>query len=466
MNRRTFLKRTITVALGAWLLGMIPFEKIANTLFEANAASDTEPDVIIIGAGVAGLSAAYTLKQNGMKPLVLEARNRIGGRIWTDKQSFDKPLDLGATWIHGVTNNPITKLAKQQNIQILHVEEQDVVYNKLGKKMTEDHLDALEKKYDDLLEEVADIAEAESDNPTFSLQKAFDQVFRNHGFTKQELLELNLMVHTNIEHEYAADLADLSPKLWNDDGEFGGVDAIFLKGYDQITSFLAKGLSIKTETIVREISLGEQVTVTTNRGVFTADHVIVTVPLGVLKKGSIKFSPALPARKQQAISQLGMGVLDKVYMQFPSVFWDKNADWMHYMAADRGSLPEFYNIYKYTKQPILLGFNAGSFAKKAEKLADKEVVLQMMSTLKVMFGNKIPNPVRTKITRWSSDPYAYGSYSYNAVLTNADDRDALAEPVGEQLFFAGEATSADYFATVHGAYLTGIREAKRIIEIL
>ncbi|MEK9164377.1 MAG: FAD-dependent oxidoreductase, partial [Chloroflexota bacterium] len=160
------------------------------------------------------------------------------------------------------------------------------------------------------------------------------------------------------------------------------------------------------------------------------------------------------------------GVLNKVYLRFAAAFWaEDDTDWIGYIPEKKGEWGEYLNIYHYTGQPILLCFNAGEYGLAIEKLSDGEIVAAAMKTLRQMYGDDIPEPEAWLITRWGSDPFAYGSYSHAAPGATEDDFAALAEPVGDRLFFAGEATS-EYSATVHGAYLSGVREAGRIAELM
>ena len=133
-----------------------------------------------------------------------------------------------------------------------------------------------------------------------------------------------------------------------------------------------------------------------------------------------------------------------------------------YIPKKKGEWVEFFNLHPITGKPILVGFNAGSYAKSLEDWADEKIVAAAMQTLRTIYGAKVPDPTDYAITRWGSDPFAQGAYSFLATHATDEDYDALAEPMGDRLFFAGEATSRQYAATVHGALLSGWREADRI----
>jgi monoamine oxidase len=173
---------------------------------------------------------------------------------------------------------------------------------------------------------------------------------------------LQYAINSDIEHEYAADVDWLSLYHWDEPYHFGGEEVIFPQGYDALAHGLAQALDVRLNHVVSKIEHGEQgVTVTTNRGEFEADQVVVTLPLGVLKRHALEFSPTLPTRKQQAIERLGMNVLNKVYLRFPAAFWrEDDTDWIGYIAENKGEWAEALNIH-HTRQPILLLFNAGKY---------------------------------------------------------------------------------------------------------
>jgi monoamine oxidase len=269
-----------------------------------------------------------------------------------------------------------------------------------------------------------------------------------------------------MEHDYAADVADLSLFAWDQGEEFDGADVLFPGGYDQIAQTLAAGLDIRLGHPVQSIAYGAQgAGVETSVGHFSAEKVVITLPLGVLQKGVVAFDPVLPEAKQDAIDSLGMGVLNKLYLRFPRIFWPQEADMLGYISPVKGAWMETLNIAHYTGAPVLLCFNAATYGRAIEKLSDDEIVAEAMQHLRTIFGPNVPDPTGHLVTRWASDPYAFGSYSYLRPGTDGDTRDALAAPVDDRLFFAGEATNRDYAATVHGAYLSGLRAAQEIIGL-
>ncbi len=294
--------------------------------------------VIVVGAGAAGITAAYDLAQAGLKATVLEARNRLGGRVWTDT-SWGLPLDLGASWIHGVEDNPLSKLA--------------------------DKIDA---------------PRIVTDYDSYSARNASGERVKLRDIS-DDFDDISM-----IEHEYAADIGDLSKFAQMEGDEFDGDDVIFPGGFLKIFETLVEGYDIKYETIVKKIDVeSKAVNITTNRASYVADAVLVTVPLGVLKSGDIQFNPPLDAKRQDSIEKLGMGLLNKVYLKFDEVFWDNDVDLFGYIGPKRGYFIEWFNMAKLIGEPILLCFNAASAADEIENLNDDEIVAEAMVALRNMY---------------------------------------------------------------------------------
>jgi monoamine oxidase len=441
---------------------------MAESHQQAVGPTDRLKRTLIIGAGMAGLAAARELIQHHFDVTILEARDRIGGRVWTDRSWPDAALDLGASWIHGIARNPIADLARQFNAPTLTTHDTVTVHGAAGQVLTEREQLALEQRYARVMDAADKLrqqrrARGQTDLP---LGKVLRGIIARESLSTQEFRELQYAINTGIEHEYAADVDWLSLYHWDEPYHFDGEDVVFPQGYDVLAHGLAQGLDVRLNHVVSEIEYGKQgVKVTTNRGKFEADQVVVTVPLGVLKRPGVELSPALPVRKQQAIERLGMNVLNKVYLRFPAAFWrEDDTDWIGYAAETKGEWAEALNLYHYTRQPILLLFNAAKYGTFIESLSDTDIVREALKRLRVMYGSRIPDPEAWLITRWLSDPFAGGSYSHLPVGAAPDDRVALAEPIADRVFFAGEATLVDQPATVHGAYLSGIREAQRMIN--
>lgn len=450
MQRRNFLH----------LAGLL----LAGAMTRTNAMAAAAPKkVIVIGAGMAGLAAAQELVTQGHEVLILEGRDRVGGRVWTSNQWTDMPLDLGASWIHGVKGNPLTKLATAAKARtVLTNYESSRSYGPAGQPLTPKEQRQLEQ-WQGRLEKA--ILQAQDQDDDQSIQAAIEEALDWSGLTGAERQLVDFLLNGSIEHEYAGSTKVLSAH-WFDDGKFfGGDDALFLDGYGVLIRHLARGLSITLGESVTAVDwAANPVKVTTTKAVYTADRVIVTLPLGVLKAGMVKFIPDLPAAKRKAIKTLGMGVLNKCYLRFPHAFWPTDVDWLEQIPAKRGEWTEWVSFMRVAEWPILLGFNAAEQGLAIEGWRDQAIVDSAMKTLRHLFGATIPDPLAYQLTRWGADPFARGSYSFNAVGALPQMRDQLGASLGGKLFFAGEATERHYASTVHGAYLSGVRAAKEVVR--
>lgn len=423
---------------------------------------DQEADVIVVGAGVSGLAAARHLADNGRRVTVLEGRDRIGGRVWTSTLWPDTPLDLGASWIHGIDGNPVYDIARQINAQTAVTDGDDITYYLPdGTETTRAQGESLESWGTRIADTLSDYQDsADTDTPIRSALAPLDAAGLTG--TERELLDYNV---NELEHEYAGSAAELSALYFDGDGPVNGDDVLFPGGYRQITDHLGAGLRVLTGHTVKGVDWNPSgVVVRTDKGDFQAGRVVVTLPLGVLKSGSVEFSPGLPAAKAAAIRGLGVGVLNKCYLRFPEAFW-ADTDWLGYVPPlDRyGQWAQWINVARPTGRPVLLGFNAADFGRSIEAWTDTQIIEGAMSTLRRMYGRECPDPTGHQITRWDSDPYALGSYSFYAVGSTPAMRDDLAATVDNRVYFAGEATDRTAPGTVHGAYMSGLRAARDVI---
>jgi monoamine oxidase len=192
----------------------------------------------------------------------------------------------------------------------------------------------------------------------------------------------------------------------------------------------------------------------------------VTVPLGVLKSNYIEFFPSLPMPKQNAIQKVGMNCVNKFLLTWDTAFWD-DEQYICYTPDKKDKFNYFVNVKKNVPDVnALMTFAYADEARRTESKTDEEIVNEIMIHLKDMYGNDTPNPTQMLRTKWQTNENTFGAYSYTAVGTEMKHFDDLAEDVDKKLFFAGEHTHIDYFSTAHGAYLSGIREADKITDLL
>ena len=397
---------------------------------------------------MAGLAAARRLTDAGVAVTVLEARSRIGGRTWTDT-SLGVPVDLGAAWLHGTDGNPLMALADEIGARTVETDFESVALLDGGDIVDADATAVTLNAWAQTLEEVYGLAEnADADA---SVADALSE------FVDPDDPFVQWCIAATITAEYAADPDQLALRWFGSESELDGPDLILPGGYGQLVDHLARGVTVELDTVVTRIVHDVfEARVETNRGVFTADRVIVAVPLGVLKADAIVFDPPLPELKRRAVERLGFGLLDKVVLRFDESFWPEDPDTFGLVGRDR-PVSDLINGERFAEVPLLVGLRGGSNALVREGHSDEQTIDEVTSALGA------PNPVGALVTRWAADPFARGSYSFLGVGSSPDDQRALAEPVGDRLGFAGEATHVEFFATVHGAYLSGLREAERIL---
>lgn len=417
--------------------------------------------ILIIGAGMAGLAAANKLRANNHDVTILEANNQIGGRIRTDN-SLGIPFDLGASWIHGTKNNPVAELATQCNVKFSPYEFYNCLFsNRTRQIISVEEFTKFHHAFDNALKTVSQFTKSTSND--MALSNALDTVIpQTHALRSQQDM-------WDAEIEYlgllmGSELSRVSTRQYHEEEVLHGGNQLVVEGFVSIIERLAEGYDIQFNTAVTGVIYRHnKVEVITNQGVFQGDKVIVTVPLGVLKKEAISFDPPLPPCKKAAIENLKMGLLNKIVLKFPKTFWPEKYHNLYLSSSCTPTISLFVNYFPFFQQPILAGFVGGENAHELEKLTEQQLINKCIDNLRQHFGSIVPMPEQYLITRWSQDPFTYGSYSYIPVGASGQDYDVLAEPIENCVFFAGEATDRKHFSTVHGAYLSGIREANRIL---
>jgi monoamine oxidase len=426
---------------------------------------------IVIGAGAAGLSCAQNMRRAGLDVVVLEAQDRIGGRLCTSRDWPDMPVEMGASWIHGVTGNQAGEMAAAAGL-ILRPTDYDnrLVYSEFDGLINQgalDRLESLERRLERYASNAPESGLEKScySRPRGTLENRLIRLMRLESPSAAKRRRGLFVLNSLIEHEYAVDFEALSRCFWSEGEDGIGGDAIVTGGFDQLTAFMAEGLDIRLSQTVERVDYSNGgVRVTTRSGSEDADVAVVTVPLGVLQHGAIRFSPGLPDIKQNAIQALGSGLLNKCILRFDRTYWPEQTEMFNRLANERGAWTEFLNLAAYDSGPGLVCFNASSFARELETQNNAETAAAAMEALRGMFGSNLPDPIGVQVSRWGQDPFAYGSYSYPGEHTRRDTRIRLLEPIDQRVFFAGEATSTHAPGTVHGAILSGRAAANAVVE--
>ncbi len=462
IDRRKFVAAGAVAALPMGLSR----NAMANAAFveRAQKAAANSINVVVIGAGVAGLAAAQRLRNVGVNVTVLEARNRIGGRVWTDRSVLGYACDMGAGWIHGPDGgNPVTPIAALAGASTFLTDNDSVtIYSSTGADVTTQQVasdvryrslvsgtGALQTRANGLAADVALSENMRAVDPTLLTDPYMQYSFSAYG-----------------EFDWGGPIEELSAYYFSTSTIFPGKDVLFPSGYDAVPNQIAIGLDIRLSTSVTAVDAsGTGVKITTNSGSLTADYVVCTVPLGVLKTNAITFSPALPSAMQTAISRVKVGYVNKVFCNFDTNFWGTTNQYFGAHTAQKGMLNYWLSYRKFSSINCLVGLAVGNAGKTIEGLSNAEISSAVTSQLRSMFGSSTPAPTAINPTRWTADPLAGGAYTFpNLGAVAPGDWDALGGTLNNKVYFAGEHTSSSYRGTVHGAILQGQRAADAILS--
>ncbi|KAJ7960594.1 Polyamine oxidase-like protein [Quillaja saponaria] len=445
---------------------------------DVNRQQERSPSVIVIGGGIAGIAAARALHDASFQVVLLESRERLGGRVHTD-YSFGFPVDLGASWLHGVCKeNPLAPLIGRLGLPLYrtsgdnsvlydHDLESYALFDMDGNQVPQELVTNVGEAFEVILQETDKVRQEFSED--ISILRAFSIVFE-----RRPDLRLDGLAHKvlqwylcRMEGWFAADAETISLKCWDQEELLPGGHGLMVRGYLPVINTLAKGIDIRlghrVTKIVRRYN-GVKVTVE-NGKTFVADAAIVAVPLGVLKAKTVKFEPKLPDWKEAAIADLGVGIENKIILHFEKVFWP-NVEFLGVVAETSYGCSYFLNLHKATGYPVLVYMPAGQLARDVEKMSDEAAANFAFLQLKKILPDA-SNPIQYIVSRWGTDINSLGSYSYDTVGKPHDLYERLRVPV-DNLFFAGEATSVSYPGSVHGAYSTGVMAAEdcrmRVLE--
>ena len=440
ITRRKFLKKS----LSGFALATLPVISFAQS----------NPDVVVIGAGAAGLSATAKLIKSGKSVVCIEAMNRIGGRCYTDNSIFGVPYDLGAHWLHDYSINQLAKYGKNFKDEFKIYKDLSSTKVYVGTNSSKKH----KKKMRALKEKIRKIKKRVS-SIDVALIDYIPEEIQNHSW------------YDTVQKQIStADFDNYTPfDGWNNYKIWGEGDGFVEEGYGTLLAHRRNDVPVQLNTIANEIKWdGKGVKVITNKGTISAKTCIITVSQGVLAADKIKFTPKLPDQNYAAFENIYMNDYLRVALQLDKKFYKKfnfKKDTTLYTKVDnqKSISPKTFNGVMKVCGTNLSWFHAkGQFAKDLDKAGNKVALDLVINNMKSTFGSDFSEKylIKSHVTDWISNPYTLGTWS-GATPGKAFYRDILKKPVGDRIFFAGEATS-DSYGTVHGADRRGLRVASDV----
>uniref|UniRef100_A0A1D1ZGQ1 Putative polyamine oxidase 2 n=2 Tax=Anthurium amnicola TaxID=1678845 RepID=A0A1D1ZGQ1_9ARAE len=436
------------------------------------------PSAIVIGGGFAGIAAARALNDASFQVVLLESRDRLGGRVYTD-YSFGFPVDMGASWLHGVSNEnplahvigrlglPLYRTSGDNSVLFDHDLESYALFDTDGRQVPHQLVTKVGEVFENILKETGKVRQGVDED--MSIKQAISIVLDRFPNLRQEGLAHKVLQWylCRMEGWFSTDAEKISLKSWDKEELLSGGHGLMVRGYLPVINKLAKGLDIRLGHKVTKIGWGKNgVKVSVGNGkTFVADVAVITVPLGVLKTKVIKFEPELPEWKAAAIADLEVGNENKIALHFDKVFWP-NVEFLGVVSPSTYHCSYFLNLHKATGHPVLVYMPAGRLAHDIEKMTDEAAAQFAFLQLKKILPDAA-EPIQYLVSHWGTDENSLGSYSYDGVGKSHSLYEKLRIPV-DNLFFAGEATSMSYPGSVHGAFSTGLMAAEdcrmRVVE--
>ena len=408
-------------------------------------------DTLVIGAGIAGLTAARQLAEEGVSVMVLEARDRIGGRAYTESDTFGVPFDHGCAWLHSADINPLTPLVEEAGFETADEGGRDYWLALDGAEAADADYASLDEALG-MLRDRLETWDGQSDQSVAELcpvKDRFDRIAHARIGPFEAGVETTELSVADVNTQEGTGVEYMVP---------GGFGAALMKVIGPVKTELSKPVS-------RIDWSSDPIRVSGPWGSVTARRVLITVSAGVLASGAIRFTPELPAWKQEAIAGLPMGALEKTTFAFaPGTLGEADTNTLYSQDGETGT------VWDYLVRPfgtdLVVTFTGGNLARDLLKLPEADALEAALEGLVSYFGSDIRKAVQqTHRTRWATDPFALGAYSA-ALPGKLQSRAGLGRDIDERLFFAGEGVVPEWATQATAAWLSGQAAADQIADSL
>lgn len=463
-SRRTAIKK---IGIAGLSVAAAPFIR----------ASKPVGKVIVVGAGFAGVGAARHLLAHGYDVEIIEGQNRVGGRAHSTS-TRDGFIDLGAAWLHGSPNNALYPLAQSANVDsiptnfyqglALDQTAQTPARSQFNWQGPESMLEGVTWPYLKWAASSPFGIHAPSGSMADVVVALPEGQSPMEACVGRGLLEVSMAAELSETHlvgilGFAGD--DPFGEIKNPvDVVSGTQDALMVNGMQNFLAQLVDGIPVTLNEAVEEIDwTAAGAKVRTDKRSIECDAVVVTASIGVLKSGKIAFSPPLPQTHRNALNGLGMGLLNKIVLEFPEHLQIPTNDHLLHFCGP-GPVHFALNGPALWQKPIFAGLSGGKKSKAIETMQDEELIASFIADLQRVLDTSLPDPTDAWVTRWGADPWALGSYSYPNLEATGYEQSELRQPLANRVYFAGEALSVQNSATVQGAFFDGQRAADSIIN--